>query len=256
MFLRILSASILCSAVQVHALEIDFSKAYLIPHTRSTQLRIGGVVARDASNSSIQEILLGFNEENLSFPLVSHQAQNAFDAEWVSQQLRATVWRGTYNSGNNVYQTEFYLNGMSNGMITGEMVHRSPDPQVSSLLRALVGGILSTEYFVDLQGNGHADWVDARTYTQKIQQIDQDNQKSNTSSKSYPTVQDTRYYLRLKRLLALEVKNGGGNWGANAEYRINLDKNNHMSGSVGTPPDDYNSDTTSNNGILTLEKVN
>jgi hypothetical protein len=256
------------------AAEVNFSKAYIIPD--SAQLRVGGVEVRGDNASTQHELVLGFKSEDSSFSLVDNRLQAVFDVELVSQQLRGTQWRGRYDSGKNLYDTTFYFNGLVNGMVTGEMVHRSPDPEASSFLRTLVGGILSTEYLVDQKGDGKATWMDAHAYAQLIQDIDQANRdaqqaastatttttttKTSTTTtpvlRSYPTVQEIRYYLRLKRLLALEVKSDNGNWGASAEYRMDLGKDNIMRGSVGTPPDSYsNSDVTSNNGSISLELV-
>lgn len=264
------------------AAEVNFSKAYII--SDSTKLRVGGVEVRNDNARTEHELVFGFKSEDSSFSLIDNRLQAVFDVELVSQQLRGTQWRGRYDSGKNLYDTTFYFNGLVNGMVTGEMVHRSPDPEASGFLRTLVGGILSTEYLVDEKGDGKATWIDAHSYMQLIQDIDQANREaqqktsstttsssttststtsSSTTSSStttlrvYPPVQDTRYYLRLKRLLALEVKSdSGGNWGASAEYRMNLGSNNIMRGSVGTPPDSFsNTDVTSNNGSISLELV-
>lgn len=253
------------SVLSINALaaDVNFSKAYIIPN--ATQLQIGGVQVFNDQARTEHELVLGFKPEDSSFPLLDNRVQAVFDVEVVSQQLRGTVWRGTYNSGVNLYDTDFYFNGLVNGMVTGEIVHRSPDPQASSFLRSLVGGILSTEYLVDQKNDGNTMWIDAHSYAQLTQAVDQANRDAQTNAKvnttpvlqSYPTVKDVRYYLRLKRLLALEVKNdGGGNWGASAEYRMNLGSNNTMRGSVGTPPDTFsNTDVTTNNGSITLQLV-
>lgn len=252
------------------AAEVNFSKAYIIPD--SVQLRVGGVEVRNDNARTQHELVLGFKSEDSSFSLLDNRLQAVFDVELVSQQLRGTEWRGRYDSGKNLYDTTFYFNGLVNGMVTGEMVHRSPDPAASGFLRTLVGGILSTEYLVDQKGDGKATWMNAHTYMQLIQEIDtanRDTQQTSSSSsnstttnsttktvRSYPSVQEIRYYLRLKRLLALEVKSDSGNWGASAEYRMNLGKDNIMRGSVGTPPDSFsNTDVTSNNGSISLEWV-
>lgn len=260
------------------AAEVNFSKAYIIPD--SAKLRVGGVEVRNDNARTQHELVLGFKSEDSSFSLIDNRLQAVFDVELVSQQLRGTEWRGRYDSGKNLYDTTFYFNGLVNGMVTGEMVHRSPDPAASSFLRTLVGGILSTEYLVDQKGDGKATWMDAHAYAQLIQDIDQANRdaqaasataattttttttttKTNTTTtpvlRSYPSVQEIRYYLRLKRLLALEVNSDSGNWGASAEYRMDLGKDNIMRGSVGTPPDSYsNTDVTSNNGSISLTLV-
>ena len=250
------------------AAEVDFSKAYIIPD--SAKLRVGGVEIRNDNARTAHELVFGFKSEDSSFSLIDNRLQAPFDVELVSQQLRGTVWRGRYDSGKNLYDTTFYFNGLVNGMVTGEMVHRSPDPAASGFLRTLVGGILSAEYLVDQKGDGKATWMDAHAYMQLIQDIDQANRDaqqaasssttttktSTTTLRIYPAVQDTRYYLRLKRLLALEVKSDSGNWGASAEYRMNLGSDNIMRGSVGTPPDSFsNTDVTSNNGSISLEWI-
>ncbi len=252
------------------AAEVNFSKAYIIPD--SVQLRVGGVEVRNDNARTQHELVLGFKSEDSRFSLLDNRLQAVFDVELVSQQLRGTEWRGRYDSGKNLYDTTFYFNGLVNGMVTGEMVHRSPDPAASGFLRTLVGGILSTEYLVDQKGDGKATWMDAHAYAQLIQEIDQANRDAVASTttttttttstattpvlRSYPSVQEIRYYLRLKRLLALEVKSDSGNWGASAEYRMNLGKDNIMRGSVGTPPDSFsNTDVTSNNGSISLEWV-
>jgi hypothetical protein len=248
------------------ATEINFSKAYIIPD--SAKLRVGGVEVRNDNARTQHELVLGFKSEDSSFSVIDNRLQAVFDVELISQQLRGTEWRGRYDSGKNLYDTTFYFNGLVNGMVTGEMVHRSPDPAASGFLRTLVGGILSTEYLVDQKGDGKATWMDAHAYMQLVQELDtanRDAQANTTSSttktststlRAYPAVQDTRYYLRLKRLLALEVKSDSGNWGASAEYRMSLGSDKIMRGSVGTPPDSFsNTDVTSNNGSISLELV-
>lgn len=265
---KYLLLSLLCFTT-AQAAEVNFSKAYIIPD--SAKLRVGGVEVRADNARTEHELVLGFKSEDSSFSLIDNRLQAVFDVELVSQQLRGTQWRGRYDSGKNLYDTTFYFNGLVNGMVTGEMMHRSPDPEASGFLRTLVGGILSTEYLVDEKGDGKATWIDAHTYMQLIQDIDTANRDAQTASTSsstttktstttslraYPAVQDTRYYLRLKRLLALEVNSNGGNWGASAEYRMNLGSDNIMRGSVGTPPDSFsNTDVSSNNGSISLELV-
>lgn len=221
---------------------VDFSKAYVIPNPASSkELRIGGVAVRSDEVTAINWVLLGFNPEGPEgkpvFNVLQAGAQVS-EPEWLEQQLRDTVWAGTYQSVNNLYLTELRFKTVQNGLIAGEMVHKTADPEASNLLRAEVAGNIVTQYLLDVKGDGQWVWVNA----------------NEVKYEGFMPPSNIRYLITLKRLRGLEFRHTSSSWGSQSEYRLTLE-NNKLAGSVGTPSERYGSDEWTGLGLISLEQV-
>ncbi len=226
----------------VWADDVDFSKAYVIPNPASSkELRVGGVVVRSGDATTINWMLLGFNPEGLEdkpFFNVLQAGAQASEPELLEQQLRDTVWSGTYQSVNNLYLTELQFKTIQNGLIAGEIVHKTADPEVSNLLRAEVAGNIVTQYLLDVKGDGQLVWVNA----------------NEVKYEGFIPPTNIRYLITLTRLRGIEFRHTSSSWGSQSEYRLTLE-NNKLAGSVGTPADRYGKDEWTGLGLMSLERM-
>jgi hypothetical protein len=227
---------LLTTVVSAEESSVDFSKAYIIYGTEMpTELRLGGITTHSNDVMLVHSLLLGFNSAERSFNLLNVELQSS-DTELLQQRLLQTHWTGTYTTSKNLYLTELTLKTVQNGFIGGEVIHRTADPETSNLLRAEVGGSITTQYFIDPQGKNEWIWVNANEVTVE-------------TLVSNPPV---RHLIRLKRLRGLEFKHTNSRWGSQSEYRLVLE-NNRLTGDVGTPPEDYtNNDGLTGIGLIEL----
>jgi len=223
--------------------EVDFSKAYIMPSSSPKELKIGGVGVREGETTVMNWLLLGFNPEGPEskpiFNILQAGAQTAAP-ELLEQQLRDTVWSGTYQATNNLYLTELRFKVVQNGFIAGEITHKTADPEASNLLRAEVAGTIVTQYFLDVKNDGILTWVNANEVTYE----------------GFIPPSQIRHLINLKRLRGLEYRHTSSSWGAHSEYWMALE-NNKLTGSVGTPPAAYQNgeEELTSVGLITLEAV-
>lgn len=225
---------------------VDFSKAYIVPNTAvPTEIRINGVETHSGKDTLVHSINLGFNPQNAYFSILAVTPQTS-NAELLEQQLRGTLWKGDYRTNVNLYRTELQLQTVQNGFVGGQIIHTTADPESPVFLRAEVAGNIVTQYLLDAKGTGELTWVDS-------DQIDYEKLPANTVIPPDDAAR-IRHLLRLKRMRALEFTNSSNGWGSHSEYRLVL-VNDELTGSVGTPPDRYNSnDVMTSNGDIVLKR--
>lgn len=247
----------------VQASEVDFSQAYLsYDATQPTVLQIAGIRGLSGDNKNVGTLSLSFDKENQTFTVPQKLTEQSFSAELSQQQLRNTRWTGEYRSVKSIYRTELQIKVVQAGFIAGEMLHKTPDPEVASFLRAEVVGNISTQYWVDEKGDGNKIWLNVSDYDALVAKINTANAAlkpnkdgSMPATTPIPTIQAVRQLINLKRMRALEFRHDSSTWGSQSEYRMSLE-NNRLSGSVVVPADKYGAkDSTAGNGIIELLPV-
>jgi len=264
--------------------EVDFSNAYVIPETTSTetetetdatteetaetpfyesQLHIGGVQTTQTRGTEVTIfnwiLSLAFNPTSTTFHVIEVVAQNHFDPELLQQHLRGSVWKGEYKTSKNLYLTEFEIKSVQNGFIAGEMTHTTgekseEDSTPSSHLKAKMAGDIVTQYLIDENNDDNLVWVSVARYQEIVAEIAEKNQgKEGDDITSNPEILDTRHLIRLKRMRPIgDFKHASSRWGSHHEYRLTLEQD-KLTGNVGNPPDSFGSqDVLVGNGQITL----
>lgn len=231
MFKKIILTFLLLWSAAIQAIDVDFSKSFVVPETSgNNRLTIGGI---DAIGSTYK---VDFNlREDLTLAIIGAQEQLSV-TEQLEQKLRNTAWKGTYVINNITFQTELKLIVVQDGYVGGEITHTSTSD--GHLISRVTGDIV-TQFKI---GNDF---------------IDEDRIDPEVLANLSPDTEN-RQLIRIKRMRALEFSVSGTNallgWSANREYRLILEDN-VLSGIVGIPNDLYGkNDATTDNGSVSLVK--
>ncbi|MFK5968773.1 MAG: hypothetical protein QM487_01440 [Candidatus Marithrix sp.] len=230
----VFSISIALSSLTYAGADVDFSKAYVVPEKSGVDtVTIGGV--KPLWSELFYSVDFSLNSEyTLNMLGVLNQSSVQ---EQLEQSLRNTTWVGKYLIGNSNYSTTLKFVVVQDGYVGGEVIHSEPEEDGGGYLHARVTGDILSQYEV---GDSFID--EDRLTPEVLENI------------SPETI--TRQLIRIKRVRALEFKDGNnGSWGINREYRFILE-NGMLSGAVGTLNNLYGSgDATSENGniLLTLQ---
>jgi hypothetical protein len=240
---------------------IDFSKAYLsrdaaLPNV----LQIAGITVTTDDSNRMGSLQLNFDTNTETFAVPQKLTEQPFSPELSQQLLLNTRWKGEYRSTKNIYLTELEIKSVQSGFIAGEILHQTPDPEASSLLRAEVAGDIKTQYWVDEKADGNSVWMEVSDYEALVVTINEANDKlkpnkDNTLPEKtpIPAIQATRQLITLKRTRGIEYRHTSSYWGSQSEYRLSLE-NNKLSGSVVSPSDKYGfKESSSGNGIIELQ---
>jgi len=231
----VFTISIALSSFAYAGADVDFSKAYVVPEKSSVdKVTIGGVKPLWSDLFYSVDFTLT-PEYSLNMLGVLNQSSVQ---EQLEQSLRNTTWVGKYLVNNDNFSTTLKLVVVQDGYIGGEIIHSEPEEEGGGYLHARVTGDILSQYQI---GDS---LIDEDRLTPEIL----NNLPPNTT---------TRQLIRIKRVRALEFKNGDGSaWNTNREYRMTLEDG-MLSGAVGIPNDRYGSgDETTGNGniLLTLQK--
>ncbi|TXI29126.1 MAG: hypothetical protein E6Q60_05645 [Nitrosomonas oligotropha] len=211
----------------VSAIDVDFSKSFVIPETSGiNNLTIGGI---EAIGNSYK---VDFNlREDLSLAITNAEKLTSV-SEQLEQKLRNTIWKGTYVISDLALATTLQLVVVQDGYVGGEITHTT----TNGYLKTRVTGDIITQYKVV------NDFIDEDRIDPKI-------------LSNLPINTETRQLIRIKRMRALEFKNdSAAGWSANREYRLILEDS-VLSGVVGIPNDIYGvDDATTGNGSISLVK--
>jgi len=219
-------AFILSSSAYAGA-DIDFSKAYVVPEKSGVdQVTLGGV--KPLSSDLFYSVDFALHPD-YSMGLVGALNQSSLQ-EQLEQNLRNTVWRGSYVIGEDNFVTTLQLVVVQDGYMGGEIIHTKSEEAGEDYLHARVTGDILTQYQIN------------DTF------VDEDRISAEILADLPPTT-PTRQLVRIKRVRALTFTSG---WSTNREYRMTLEDN-MLTGIVGIPNDIYGSgDGTSENGSITL----
>jgi len=231
----VFAISIVLSSYAYAGADVDFSKAYVVPEKSSVdKVTIGGV--KPLWSDLFYSVDFTLSPE-YSLNILGVLDQSSIQ-EQLEQNLRNTTWVGQYLVNDNNHSTTLKLVVVQDGYIGGEIIHSEPEEEGGGYLHARVTGDILSQYQI------------ANSF------IDEDRLTPETLN-NLPPDTITRQLIRIKRVRALEFKNGdGSSWSTNREYRMTLE-NGMLSGSVGVPNDTYGSgDKTNENGniLLTLQK--
>jgi hypothetical protein len=231
----VFAISIALSSFAYAGADVDFSKAYVVPEKSSVdKLTIGGV--KPLWSDLFYSVDFTLNPE-YSLNILGVLNQSSIK-EQLEQSLRNTTWVGQYLVGPLSFSTTLKLVVVQDGYVGGEIIHSELEKEDGGHLHARVTGDILSQYQI---GDNF---------------IDEDRLTPEVLNDLSPDT-TTRQLIRIKRVRALEFKDGDNNvWNTNREYRIILE-NGMLSGSVGTPNDLYGSgDETKEKGniLLTLQK--
>jgi len=210
---------------------LDFSKAYVVPsESQVDKVTLGGILSLEDNKFYTTDFTLR-DAQNLN--ILEMRAESS-DEETLEQNLRNSVWKGTYDIYDKSYTTILNLIVVQDGYVGGEVIHEEQADN-TGFLRARVTGDILNQYQID------------GVFT------DEDRIESDVLAE-LPADTPTRQLLRIKRVRAFEFVNSsdGNRWSTNREYRMTLEGNT-LTGIVGIPADTYgSSDGTSENGDINL----
>jgi len=215
---------------------LDFSKAYVVPgESQVDKVTLGGILSLEDNKFYTTDFTLR-DAQNLN--ILEMRAESSVE-NTLEQNLRNTVWKGTYDVHDDTYTTTLNLAVVQDGYVGGEVFHDSEiadtEPEYAGSLHARVTGDIINQYQI------------SGTFT------DEDRIDPSVLAE-LPTDMPVRQLVRIKRVRGLKIINGNDNsvWSTNREYRMTLEGNT-LTGIVGIPADIYgSSDGTSDNGDINL----
>lgn len=226
------------------AAEIDLSKTYIIPDgsPKTNELVIGGVEISNGDTVLIEDFLIKFFFDEDNAPQVElGGTRQAVDADLLQQRLRGTVWVGEYDSSQTVYLTRLEFQTIQNGFVLGLMEHKTAEPESpTKQLIVQVMGEIKTQFLVDLDAedpDNELTWVDS----------------TEVADDTFYPESYVRHLIRLRRGNSIESIHPGRGWGRFNVYDLAIE-NGELRGSIYVPAENYRSNETFGNGVITLRE--